>query len=283
MIKEASTVPAFTRRPSVAALLSALAPGLGHVYAGRLLPGIVWLGAYLALGSIGTLVVMVAPSVHGVLVVAAAGLGLWIVAAVQAWRAARAVPTGASSAEYQRWYVYVTLALLALPGSASWALAVRERVVQVFSVPSGSMLPAITPSDRVWVNRLAYRTGPVHRGDVVVFVNPNARHACYVKRVVALPGDRIEMRADEVFVNGVRLEHSPEAGSALWEANAGARYRIVLLPPSTEPRPPTTFAPITVPNGHCFVLGDNRRRSEDSRQYGPVPLVDVIGRVDRVW
>jgi signal peptidase I len=131
---------------------------------------------------------------------------------------------------------------------------------------------------------MAYRRGPIRRGDVVVLVNPNERYQDHIKRVVALPGDVVDLRDDDVVVNGQRLPHETAAREGLaWEINGDARYEIALdaiADPLVRLRAPTS---VTVPNGHCFVLGDNRHRSLDSRDYGPVPLVDVIGRVDLVW
>jgi signal peptidase I len=116
-----------------------------------------------------------------------------------------------------------------------------------------------------------------------VFQNPNERYQDYVKRVVALPGDTVEMRDDDVFINGTMLAHVAAVGDGvLEETNGDARYRI-MLEASRDPQSTSTFAAIKVPSGHCFLLGDNRHRSIDSRQIGPVPLVDIVGRVDRSW
>jgi signal peptidase I len=277
------------RNPLLAALLSLIAPGLGHVYSGQLVPGLSFAGASMALGSFGTLAVTAgAPSLHALLIVALVFFILWIAAAIGAFRAARAVAADFTPREYNRWYVYALLASFAFPVAANWTLAIRENVAQIFHVPAASMIPTVPLGAHVVANKLAYRKGPVRRGDIVVFSNPNARYADYIKRVVALPGDEIEMRDDEVFVNGTKLEHRPaepdsSGDPVLWETDDGTSYPIVLGPPSPERRAPSNFAKLTVPNGHCFVLGDNRRRSIDSREFGPLPLVNVVGRVDRIW
>ncbi len=272
-----------------ATLLSLLAPGLGHVYAGRVVQGLSLSGGTVALGMLGTAAVLASPSsARATLVGAAAGWAvLWVTAAVGAFRCADEAQPPVAPAEHRRWYVYAVLAVLTTANVATWAVAVRDRVAEVFRIPSRSMEPTIRAGARVLVNKLTYRAGPVRRGDVVVFMNPDERYQDYIKRVIALPGDTVEMREDDVFVNGTRLAHVNEASQGaneggLEEANGDVRYRIA-LGASGEPQSPSTFAAIKVPGGHCFLLGDNRHRSIDSRQIGPVPLADIIGRVDRTW
>jgi signal peptidase I len=269
--------------------LSLLAPGLGHVYAGRVVQGLSLSGGTVAVGMLGTTAILASPSLARLaLVGAAAGWAvLWVTAAVGAFRCARTEAPALVRTERPRWYVYVVLAVLTLSSVATWAVAVRERVAQIYRIPSKSMEPAIEAGDRVLVDKLSYASGPVRRGDVVVFRNPNERYQDYIKRVVALPGDTVEMRDDDVFVNGTMLPHVATVSQAtddsvLEEANGDARYRIV-LGASRDPQSTSTFAAIKVPSGHCFLLGDNRHRSVDSRQIGPVPLADIVGRVDRTW
>jgi signal peptidase I len=119
----------------------------------------------------------------------------------------------------------------------------------------------------------------------VVFSNPDERYQAYIKRVIALPGDTIEIRDDAVIVNGVSLQSSTVpagAASVLEERSADTQYRIA-LGSEAGPRSPSTLAAVKVPGGHCFLLGDNRRQSVDSRAIGPVPLTDIVGRVWRPW
>ena len=258
-------MPERTRNPYVAKLLSLLAPGLGHLYAGRLVPALALSGGTMALGMLGTVAVVATPSLTRVAVVVA-GLGwavLWLGAAVDAFRAAS---RGAGSHEQAPLYLYAVIAFLSLTSATTWTLAVRERVVEVFHVPTASMEPAIAAGSHLLVDKVAYRTGPVRRGDIVVFINPDARYQTFVKRVVALPGDTVEVRDDAVLVNGASLAGGPVAEPAGGgRGGDGERQQA------------------KVPTGHCFVLGDNLRHSIDSRDVGPVPLRDIVGRVDRWW
>jgi len=160
---------------------------------------------------------------------------------------------------------------------------VRTFVAQAYYIPSASMTPQLEVNDRVVVSKLAYDLHDPRRGDIVVFDAPPGlpappdhasapirfiRHLFqpstqeYIKRVVALPGERVEGRQGRILVDGKRLVEP-------------------YLPPGTST---ATFAPTVVPAGRLWVMGDNRSNSEDSRVFGPIRRSTVVGRaVVRVW
>src|SRR5438552_7845480 len=157
------------------------------------------------------------------------------------------------------------------------ALVIRTFVVQAFKIPSGSMLPTLQIGDHILVNKFVY--GPrlevpltqtalaqlpglrkPRPGDVIVFIWPKDRSKDFIKRVVAVEGETIEIRNKQVFVDGKPRDDSP----ATW---AGAPHG-----------PGAHYGPFTVPPGHVFVMGDNREQSYDSRFWGPVPLSDIKGQ-----
>jgi len=157
------------------------------------------------------------------------------------------------------------------------AVALRGFALEPFEVASESMLPTLEAGDRLFVNKL--RTP--QRGDVVVFERGGAR---FVKRVIALPGERVAVRGGCAFVNGVAAEewttgtlHVDAAGRAL----AGRRERIGGVEHALLDDPGATrdAADVVVPSGHYFVLGDNRDHSEDSRDFGTIPREAVVGVV----
>ncbi len=165
------------------------------------------------------------------------------------------------------------------------AVLIKTFLVQAFYIPSASMEPTLLPGDRVLVNKLAYRVGEPSRGDVVVFDSPfdvdapesipralarNVAEALgigspasdFIKRVVAVPGDTVEIHEGHVFVNGERLEEG-----YIQEESFLGEYKAVEVPP-----------------GHVFVMGDNRNHSQDSRVFGPVAIDQVVGEAFiRVW
>ena len=128
---------------------------------------------------------------------------------------------------------------------------------QPVKVEGTSMAPQLTDQERVFINKFIYRLEPIERGDVVVFRLPADVTKSYIKRVVGVPGDRVEMRAGEMVVNGTPLAEP-------------------YLSPSFRGR--DTFAPVIIPPGEYFVLGDHRNASSDSRAWGTVPQRFIFGK-----
>jgi len=142
-------------------------------------------------------------------------------------------------------------------------VAARLLVAEPFGIPSDSMAPTLISGDHVVVDKLAYRgDGSARPGQLVVFHAPRTNEVT-LKRVVAVGGDKVEIRDGRLLVNGRRR-----------------------VEPYTDPDAIDSvfFGPVRVPAGTVFVLGDNRGDSADSRRFGPVPTRDVIGRVRaRIW
>jgi len=136
-------------------------------------------------------------------------------------------------------------------------------VAQAFRVQGTSMEPLLQDSERIVVNKFVYRFRPIQRGDVVVFWFPGDPQLSFVKRIVGLPGDVIQIRSGELMVNGVLAKESYLPSS----------YR------DNDDLPPTE-----VKKGFYFVLGDHRRSSNDSRAWGQVPEKYIYGRAAfRFW
>ena len=162
------------------------------------------------------------------------------------------------------------------------ALLIRSSLVMAYLVPTGSMETTMEIGDRFIANKAAYdlripftmtslmRTGKVERGDVVVFQPPFESENDYVKRVIGLPGDVIEIRDKVVYVNGKRREEPY------------ARH----VDPAVQPGPGSprdNFGPITVPAERLFVMGDNRDESYDSRFWGFLPRELVKGQAKLIY
>ncbi|NPA49518.1 MAG: signal peptidase I [Thermodesulfobacteria bacterium] len=157
------------------------------------------------------------------------------------------------------------------------ALFIRTFFVQAFKIPSGSMIPTLLIGDHILVNKFIYGVrNPItrdlwikgkepQRRDVIVFIFPKNRKLDFIKRVIGLPGEVVEIRNKKVFINGVPLE---EPYVQHTDPN--------ILPREISPR--DNFGPVKVPPGHLFVMGDNRDQSHDSRFWGFVPIRDVKGK-----
>ncbi len=136
-------------------------------------------------------------------------------------------------------------------------------VVQAFKVQGTSMSPELRDGERILVNKFLYYFGDIARGDVVVFWYPEDPELSFIKRVVALPGETVEIRSGAVLVNGTLIEEPYVAGA------------------NVDPR---SFVAQEVRPGHFFVLGDNRKGSNDSRSWGLVPERYIYGKAFlRIW
>jgi len=159
------------------------------------------------------------------------------------------------------------------------AVLIRSFVVQAFKIPSGSMIPTLLVGDHILVNKFVYGVrvpvlgteilpvGQPRRGDVVVFVYPQDEAKDFIKRVVGVEGDTIEVRDKRLYVNG-----EPATDPYARFAESG-QY--------VSPR--DNFGPFRVPSGYVFVMGDNRDRSYDSRFWGPVALDKVKGKAFLIY
>ena len=140
---------------------------------------------------------------------------------------------------------------------------VRPVIAAPFYVGSESMVPTLEVWDRVLINKLAYDLAGPERGDIVLFESPEGGRDPLIKRVVGLPGEKIELRRGRLFVDG-----EPRNEPYLRGGLQGGR----------------PYGPMRVPEGHVFVMGDNRANSLDSRYFGPVPEENLIGEaLFRFW
>ena len=169
------------------------------------------------------------------------------------------------------------------------ALFIRTFVVQAFKIPTGSMEPNLLIGDHLLVNKLVF--GPylsgvertllpmqdITRGDVIVFKYPEDPERDFIKRVIGLPGEQVEVRHKRVYINGRLLEepyaHYLEQPPAVPEEIESGPER---QGAGGDPR--ENYGPVTVPPKHYFVMGDNRDNSQDSRYWGFLPRDYVKGR-----
>ena len=143
------------------------------------------------------------------------------------------------------------------------ALVIRTFVVQAFKIPSGSMLPTLQIGDHILVNKFVYAFRPVRRGDIIVFKFPQDESRDFIKRVIGLPGETVEIRGTQVLINGRPLSEPYAVYSDSSLVRSLERDRL---------------GPLQVPPGHLFMMGDNRDHSLDSRVWGFLDQAKVKGQ-----
>lgn len=282
------TEPSTPRSPWAASALSLLCTGLGHLYCGRVVRGLTLFCASLLFGPLALVLALLTPSTPLLVVLILAGLGivaLYLFAAVDAWRLARATGSFAPR-DYNHPLVYVLLGVVGVVYPVLTLAYLRGHVFEAFYIPTASMVPTVLDGDRVLVNKLVLANALPERGDVVVFKAPERPGLNWIKRVIGVPGDRVAVVAGDVFVNGTKLARTPAVagpqvrGVVFAEELAGRRY-LVQMGGGTEKA--KDYAEQVVPAGCYFLLGDNRDNSLDSRDLGCIARGDILGAVPYVY
>jgi signal peptidase I len=147
---------------------------------------------------------------------------------------------------------------------------IRTYIIQAYKIPAGSMKPTLLAGDHILVDKLPKNLDEIERGDIVVFVYPPDPRKDFVKRVIGLPNDLIEIRDKALYVN-----------ENLFQEDYAIHIDTNIIPARIRPR--DNLGPIRVPENALFVLGDNRDASFDSRFWGFVDLSKVKGKVTKIY
>lgn len=177
-----------------------------------------------------------------------------------------------------------------------FVLVIRSFIFEPFRIPSGSMKPTLVVGDFIFVKKFSYglrlpvtetkiiETGDPQRGDVIVFRLPSDPKINYIKRVIGLPGDEVSFERQRLTINGVTMdldangevfEHAP-----IYVENLDGREHEILIHNPGHSRKDGVYI---VPEGHYFVMGDNRDQSRDSRWIGMIPEKFLVGEAVRIW
>ena len=187
------------------------------------------------------------------------------------------------------------------------ALILRTFVVAAYKIPTGSMIPTLKVGDCIFAWKLPYgvhvpftkmilfKAQVPKRGDVVVFKFPEDESISYVKRVVGIPGDKVEIRQKRLFINDKMASYSPSTPETQSEIQDLPARELYIVEKETidgnshfvtyrRGEDDDSYGPIVVPDGRLFVLGDNRDASDDSRSHwGMVPIDNLEGRPVFIW
>ena len=272
------------RKPWGAFLLSWLAPGLGHLYAGDL-----W-GIFFSLVAVWTTMTGVLPfALSGSIpFIWFIGLGLairFIVVPLYAAIAARRAPVPYAIKPFNRWYIY-------LGAWFGWALvagfvieSIRSKVLEAYRISSGSMEPSVLVGDIIYVDKRENRRAAITRGTITTHQSVEEEGMSVITRVVAIPGDTIAMAEGRFLINRQPVEEpyiqAPQGRSEEPLQRAKMRqWQLDYLAggPNPEYHPDLSdWGPLVVPTGSYFVMGDNRDAAYDSRYWGFVPFELVTG------
>jgi len=253
------------RKPVVALLLSMLAPGLGQVYNTELGKGII-LQILIQLAGVGiyiiTSYVWKSPQmvVLFILIPLLIAICIHLYSMIDAYRIAKQKEAVALK-PYNKWYIYVLILII------SWGLGACYKNIsswRSYKMVASSMEPTLQKGDRVFVNKYAYSSKiQPKRGDVIAFIFPEDTSKDFIKRVVAIPGDKVEIRDRIVIVDG-----KPVVGDyVIFSGNNDNVMRRINNKPE-----------IIIPENKYYVLGDNRDKSYDSRFWGFVDRNAIIGK-----
>jgi signal peptidase I len=260
----------------IAGLLSLINPGLGQIYNGQGRKGVI----ILALSFLSLPVIMLCLD-HGNVVLclvlfAVLGLSYYCYAIADAIIVARRLRLEYILKKYNRAIVYIGIIIaVALVNSSLFASGIspseyiKKNYIQAFKIPAGSMKPTIVVGDQILVDRRPTAQDP-KPGDVIVFEYPVDPAKDFIKRVIAVGGDTVEIRDKELLING-----EPKAEPYVIHSDTKT------IPAKVSPR--DNFGPVTVPKGSFFVIGDNRDESYDSRFWGFVEQARVKGTAKIVY
>lgn len=184
-----------------------------------------------------------------------------------------------------------------------FVLVLRSFIIEPFRIPSSSMMPTLVIGDFILVNKFSYgvrlpvvntkiiNIGDPERGDVMVFRYPKNPSLDYIKRVIALPGDKVGYFDKHVYINGQRITQEPLGlyqGVGQGDNMTNALLQHEQLPSQEHDilimqERPSIEGEIIVPEGHYFMMGDNRDNSNDSRYWGTVPKENIVGKAFMIW
>jgi signal peptidase I len=255
-------------------LLSFLVPGLGQVYNGEATKGLffnflisTWGGLVFSLLYYLMQHPITSPRLLLIFLVFFISIVAELLIILEAIRAAMRIGDRNPPRRYNRWYVYVLVIFLVTVVDDCVSAAFRDNVLKAYQIPSGSMRPTIEAGDHLICNQLYYRSNNPARGDLIIFKYPEDESIDYIKRIIGLPGDRIELIRDTLYVNGEALD---EPYAKYDDNGVGGPV-------------PVKYGPYYISDNEYFVMGDNRNNSSDSREFGTITRQSIRGKAVFVY
>lgn len=292
------SAPLTSRKPLLATLAALLMPGLGQLYNGQINKGffifLIFIASvpFFVLGSLylPESLLLIVLIIHLITMI-----GVYVYGLIDSYRVARRVGNNYHLRSYNQPAAYIAALLF---GYIMIIIPLtdysRQHFVEAFRIPSNSMMPSLMRGDFFLADKRVNCRGCKHQikhGDLVLLVSPNNRTLIYIKRVIGLPGDTVEIKDTEIRVNGVSIRGDKISDLGSETLNSLLKTNIAYMEKSEFGTYPVLWQKnakrknmtITVPNGEVLILGDNRDHTVDSRKFGTVPLVDIIGKAKQIW
>jgi len=269
------------KEPLIAVMLSFIFGGLGQIYAGRIIRGILFFCIPFIIVIPGFLYYAVNPNSRiniyllGCAFIILFAYGIFVI--IDAYRCAKAynVKNNLIRSITAGKRVLIILGILFImfifnPSDIiAWPLAryIKSNVMEAYKIPSGTMTPALMVGDRIFADKGIYKKTEPKRGDVVIFTSPFDPKINFVKRIAGLPGETIEIKDGKVIMNGIAITE-PEAFKRIYYYNRGDYAKV--------------GQPVKIPSDSYFVLGDNSANSKDSRYFGLIPRKSLRGKAYKI-
>ncbi|MEM7393252.1 MAG: signal peptidase I [Verrucomicrobiota bacterium] len=255
-------------------------PGLGQLYCGSVFRCLLFAFLMTVPSVVCTILLLKGQPVLGSAFIGTmvVYLGIWLWSLDDARRMALRTRPDYELKDYNRTSVYLLWAMISLGSQAGIETSVRENVIQPYKIPSDSMHPTIQRGDFVMAMPKRYRTEDPAYGDVIVFIDPETRKRYFIKRVVGLPGDTVEILNGRLLINGRELpREATDDPTLFYETSGEVRYGITIRDALAD------VPQQTVPASHVFTLGDHRTGSKDSRHYGPISIFSIKARAGHIY
>lgn len=254
------------RKKWIAVLFTILTTGLGHIYCGRVKRGIIFILIPITATVTAFLVLKVYPSFLLLISFLTICIIYLIYCIFDVIKIAQKQSVHYETKKFNRWYIYLALytIVIAIPQPLSGEY-IKQNIVQAFKIPSGSMIPTLQIGDMLLAKTDKESKSNINRGDLIIFKYPMDRTKIYIKRVIAIEGETISIKDKKVSINH-SIFNEP------YIINTDSR----IFKQTKTPR--DNMAPIEVPANSFFVMGDNRDNTHDSRFWGFVKELDIIGK-----
>ena len=260
------------RRQWTAMMLSLMMPGLGQIYLGRGRQGLFF---WLAPNAM-VIYCFLYTDASGVLAALFTLAGFYFMSSARAFLEAREEPLPPRSYNHPMIYMLLVVLHLSIPlllTNPHSKLGSRV-VVRAFAATTNAMEPAIYRRELFFVSKTFYRHNPIRLGDIVTIRDPENEGKYQIRRIVALPGQQIRIRDGRIDGNPQKTDSPPETSLRFREHLGGRAYVVTTGAAPTQ----TEEQIVTVPNEHYYVMADHRSGYRDSRDWGPLPRSEIVGR-----